>query len=405
MSNPHRLMYSKANQAFVFTLGDQLLRIGDNSMFYRNKADAVRAALKAGLVVDAKGFVTSVESEQLNGSDADAGLSEALEGANWALVKAEGIMDDRVLSTHNTKEAAQKAMIKRGGTPDSMFQNGMRIVDVGPGGSSEMIEVMGKRTIRPRSRSGGMGDVSARSRQGTRVRFNPSPGSLVLYTHHPEPGEEGSVTTMPGFGKRTYLPGPGGGLLYVKWDQSGTIGVSPKDVDKVSGSAFSKRGGLKVGAGRPGQKFTHGDVEITTTLHPVIGSDDLEGLNKRDKLQSLDTFTQQYIATALWSSTDNADDSGGEPLDANYDTMDLTHETLDQMIKDCKNFQADNAELLAQAGDEGQNGHDFWLTRNRHGAGFWDRGYDKTIADALTRQAHVYGSVDLMVSGGKIHSS
>lgn len=31
---------------------------------------------------------------------------------------------------------------------------------------------------------------------------------------------------------------------------------------------------------------------------------------KSDILASLDAFTLQYIETALWSSTDNADDSG-----------------------------------------------------------------------------------------------
>ncbi len=30
----------------------------------------------------------------------------------------------------------------------------------------------------------------------------------------------------------------------------------------------------------------------------------------------LDTFTQAYIETALWSSTDNADETGGAPCAA-----------------------------------------------------------------------------------------
>ena len=120
-----------------------------------------------------------------------------------------------------------------------------------------------------RARVRGLGAVSPRTRKGARVTFNAHPGSLVLYSQHPELGEQGTVTTMPGFGKRTYLPGPGGGLLYVDWDQAGTIGVSPNDVDKASKrSPYSK---LKVGPGRPGQRFTHGDMEITTTLHPVKG--------------------------------------------------------------------------------------------------------------------------------------
>ena len=74
-------------------------------------------------------------------------------------------------------------------------------------------------------------DVISRStRLGTRVRFI---GHSFAYTNPPAKGEEGEVTYMPGYKPRTYLPGPGGGLLYVKWDRKGVMGVSPKDLDIV----------------------------------------------------------------------------------------------------------------------------------------------------------------------------
>lgn len=78
---------------------------------------------------------------------------------NWALVKAVGMLDDQVLSVHGTKEAAEKAMRKRGGEPDSMFTRGMRIVNVGPGSGMEMIEIFGNRTIRHASRNPAKGGV------------------------------------------------------------------------------------------------------------------------------------------------------------------------------------------------------------------------------------------------------
>ena len=37
----------------------------------------------------------------------------------------------------------------------------------------------------------------------------------------------------------------------------------------------------------------------------------------------MDDFTRQYLITALWSTTDEADESGGEPLDENFDVDDL----------------------------------------------------------------------------------
>lgn len=75
--------------------------------------------------------------------------------------------------------------------------------------------------------------VSKGTRKGARVRFT---GLRAFYSHSPAVGEEGTVGTMPGFGSRTYLPGPGGGLLYVNWDESGMIGVSPNDLEKVGPS-------------------------------------------------------------------------------------------------------------------------------------------------------------------------
>lgn len=44
-----------------------------------------------------------------------------------------------------------------------------------------------------------------------------------------------------------------------------------------------------------------------------------------------------------------------------------------------------------------QAGHDFWLTRNGHGAGFWDRSDDtyQGYQDFLTKISEVHGEVSL----------
>jgi hypothetical protein len=127
-----------------------------------------------------------------------------------------------------------------------------------------------------------------------------------------------------------------------------------------------------------------------------------------------DSFTRQYIGTALWSSNDESDDSGGEPLDRNYDEDDITSETLASMIQDAQDFQRDNAEMLLRAYasgtyvggqryDASNAGHDLWLTRNRHGAGFWDRGLPKAVGEALSTAAHNMGEINLYVQRGRIY--
>lgn len=116
----------------------------------------------------------------------------------------------------------------------------------------------------------------------------------------------------------------------------------------------------------------------------------------------MDAFTQAYIEAALWSSMDNADDQGGEPLDANYGPGDIAPETLARMVEDCKAFQRDNAGDIA--GDPERAGHDFWLTRNGHGAGFWDGDWPGEAGERLTAASHAYGSHELYVGDdGLIH--
>lgn len=53
-------------------------------------------------------------------------------------------------------------------------------------------------------------------------------------------------------------------------------------------------------------------------------------------------------------------------------------------------------------------GHDLWLTRNGHGAGFWDKPevYGDTIAPRLTKSAESMGHSDLYVGDdGDLHLS
>lgn len=127
----------------------------------------------------------------------------------------------------------------------------------------------------------------------------------------------------------------------------------------------------------------------------------------------LDEFTEAYVECALWSSSDGDDDrslgegdSGSTDRNCRFMTVDdITDDTLAEMVDDCKAFQESFAGLLEQAGNASRNGHDFWLTRNRHGAGFWDRGYPSDVANALTEHSHAYGSYDLYVGDdGKVYA-
>lgn len=81
-------------------------------------------------------------------------------------------------------------------------------------------------------------------REGIRVCLRATPAALALYGKGgPRDGECGTVRKVPvGFGRRTCMPGPGGGLVYVDWDRARFEGVFRQHlVAEKSGRALSRR--------------------------------------------------------------------------------------------------------------------------------------------------------------------
>src|SRR6266849_10223362 len=107
-------------------------------------------------------------------------------------------------------------------------------------------------------------------------------------------------------------------------------------------------------------------------------------------------FVDGYLEAALWSSTDQSDDSGGKPLDRRFTVRDFDQQSVDRAVRDCNSFIEKNREILSRVGHDELNGHDFWLTRNGHGVGFWDRGYGKD-GDVLSKSAKKYGEMNIEV--------
>lgn len=138
-------------------------------------------------------------------------------------------------------------------------------------------------------------------------------------------------------------------------------------------------------------------------------------------MSALDEFVDGYVEAMVWvgldwrlTDPDLPDDereANPIPLDeAGFSTEDVAPEALAAMAAECEDFWTHNFADLAIAygmreGTRSQRGevfgwdwlgHDFALTRNGHGAGFWDRGLG-VVGDRLTDAAHSYGSSDLYV--------
>ena len=101
-----------------------------------------------------------------------------------------------------------------------------------------------------------------------------------------------------------------------------------------------------------------------------------------------ENFLKGYIDAILWTGwVVDGDDCDADDL--RHCENIVTSESLASAQRDCVDFWDGCAELLAGL-DPYQCGIDFLLTRNRHGAGFWDRGLG-SLGDELTEMAHPYG--------------
>ncbi len=105
-------------------------------------------------------------------------------------------------------------------------------------------------------------------------------------------------------------------------------------------------------------------------------------------MTDLERFTAACIEALYF--TDTGDDDGQPTSDA-----ELSDETRADLEADCRSFwrrfgpYVEAADMSAD-----QAGHDFWLTRNGHGAGFWDGSWPEPYDNILTAGAKSYGPAE-----------
>lgn len=110
-------------------------------------------------------------------------------------------------------------------------------------------------------------------------------------------------------------------------------------------------------------------------------------------------FFDGYIKTALWSSNY---EENGETKNMDDGKHLIAPEARIAMLNDCAKFikLCEVAEIdplpeygSAEFSNSELSGRDFWLTRNSHGAGYWDR--DIEGKTSLTTAAKLCGPSDL----------
>lgn len=93
----------------------------------------------------------------------------------------------------------------------------------------------------------------------------------------------------------------------------------------------------------------------------------------------------------------------GHSIPNNFGIEHFRKEDVTQIIEECGDFRELVSESLTRAKsivptyDDTQAGIDFWMTRNGHGCGYWDRGLGQ-VGTELTKWAKSYGSMYLYIN-------
>jgi hypothetical protein len=131
---------------------------------------------------------------------------------------------------------------------------------------------------------------------------------------------------------------------------------------------------------------------------------------------SVNPTIRALAETILWSSFDE----NSAPLDENFSATDINQGCLDRLYLEYGQFLAsvekritaifgDNWDSIDEFYDviqpvENQTEHDFILTRNGHGCGFWDGDWMPCVSEILTEAAKNFPEICAVVGDdGKVY--
>ena len=115
----------------------------------------------------------------------------------------------------------------------------------------------------------------------------------------------------------------------------------------------------------------------------------------------LNKILDSYLETALWTEEGQLEEDG----DVDINIFNISDDSKIKAYQDIKKFLAMDGvmDAIREEGlDEETIGHNLWLNRNGHGAGFWDMMIDN--GDLLSDASKALGSEDLYVGDdGKLY--
>lgn len=152
----------------------------------------------------------------------------------------------------------------------------------------------------------------------------------------------------------------------------------------------------------------------------------------------LNEILKGYIEAALWTEEEKLkEDRETIEIDRNFDDEDDETDEMERFVRLNSNYQTKSIESFSRediednslikayqdikqfinlagpavdyaVGEKGyeQLGHDFWLSRNHHGAGFFDHSYDDDEEKILMDASHKLGEIYIYINdSGKLSFS
>lgn len=111
--------------------------------------------------------------------------------------------------------------------------------------------------------------------------------------------------------------------------------------------------------------------------------------NKMER--NIDVILTHYFIAALWTSEFD-----------NHNVYEFSKETIETSKKDIEKFLQESNNYLIDLSNE-TIGHNFWLTRNRHGAGFWDLDeLDNETGEIVSKICYTFKEVNVFENGNEM---
>ena len=120
----------------------------------------------------------------------------------------------------------------------------------------------------------------------------------------------------------------------------------------------------------------------------------MQSIYETEKRRFAESMLSHYLTCAAWADLPEGAEAG----------LDFAPCAIESAIADCMRFAGINWLFIKDCNPE-QVAHDLWLTRNHHGAGFWDRPEvygGKDNAEKLTDSAHSFGELYVFEHNGKL---